>query len=138
MPERPDRCGIAEHSPQSAIFAIFDVAKAVAVLDPRVPASDPSGPRADVVVHADLPPKYVAAPAIVIACDPKHRYAALDEVGESGEDPERRARNDRAPLEPKLEQVAVDHDRSGTAFEIAKKNEQAALDLAGRNAKMCV
>ena len=44
--------------------------------------------------------------------------------------------DDSLPLEPEVEQIAVDEQGSGAAFEVAQKPDQRALGIEGRDAKM--
>ena len=125
---------MSKYGAEPSVFPIFDVSEPVSMLDARIPTGEFARPRPYVIIDANFTPENVAAPAIVISRDPEHRHSAVDDIGESAQNSERRTRNDRAPLEPELEQVAVDDNRSGAAFEMAEKNEQTPLDLAGRSA----
>ena len=97
------------------------MAKPVAVFDDGLPASELSGPRADVVVDSDIAAEDVATPAVMIARHPKNRDPAVHEVRQCGEDSEGWPRDDRSPLEPELEQVAVDHERARMAAQMAQE-----------------
>ena len=74
-----------------------------------------SDPRTDVIVHADVVAEHVTTPAVVIARHPQYRDAGVHEIRERGEDSKRRPRDDGAPLEPELEEIAVDDERARTA-----------------------
>src|SRR5688572_22593909 len=97
---------------QPAILPVLDIAEAIAVLDACSPPAELSCPFANVVIDADILAQYVAAPAVVVARNPQDRRSNIDEISERAKHPKRCARNDRPPLEPELEEIAVDHQRS--------------------------
>jgi hypothetical protein len=65
-----------------------------------------------VEIDADVFTKDLAAPAIMISCNHDDGDAGITKVGERGKHAKGRARNDTLPLEPKLEEVAIDDERS--------------------------
>ena len=129
---------MAKHGAQPAVLSIFDLTQPVAVLDPRLPAGDIAEPGPDVIVDADVAAQHLAAPTIVVAGDPEHWDSRFDQISKRREHAKRRARDDEAPLEPELEQIAVDDDRSRSLLNMAKKGEQPSLDLGSSGAEVGV
>jgi acyl-CoA thioester hydrolase len=129
MPEQPT---------QHPIPFVLARAKSVAVLDARVPSSDVAEPRAESVIDTDVLSQYVATPAIVIARDHRHGHTRVRDVGECGDGSKATTRNHGAPLEPELEQIAVDHQRSGMRRHMTKKRDHRTLDFISGEAKMRV
>ena len=127
-----------KHRAKAPIPAVLDVPQAVPVLDQRVPTGEPTAPRPHVVIHANIATKHVTTPAIVIAGDPQHRDFRVDEVRERGKHAERCARNDVPPLEPELEQIAVDDERSGTLRQMPEECEKLSLDLGGADSEVSI
>jgi hypothetical protein len=89
-----------------------------------------------VIAHTDLARKEVAAPTVVIAADHEDVDAGIANVGEGGERAKVLAGDDRSPLEPEIEQVAVDDQRPGGPGNVPEKVHQPALELAGPHAEM--
>jgi len=112
---------MAQHGPKAAVLPILDSAKPVAVFDDGLPTREPAGPRADVIVHADVAAEHIATPAIMVARHPEDGDVGLHEIRERGEDSKRRPRDDGSPLEPELEEVAVDHERARSAAQMAQE-----------------
>ena len=125
-----------EHASKHAVSLVFARTQAVAMLDARVPSSDLAKPWAESVVDADVFAQHVAAPAIVIAGDHHHRDTRIGNVGERRNGPKPSARNHRAPLEPELEQIAVDHQRAGMRGRMTKKRDDRTLDFVSREAQV--
>jgi hypothetical protein len=111
MAKGPDGCGMANHSAKAAILSIFDFTQPVPVFDHGLPTGELSSPRADVIVDADVTAEHVTAPTVVIARDPQDGDAGVHEIRDRREDSKRWSRDDRTPLEPELEEVAVDDER---------------------------
>src|SRR5687768_5860192 len=112
MTKRPDRCRVANNGSEASVLSVFDLPKAVAMLDECCPPGERPAPWSNVVGHADVAPQYLAAPAVVIPGDPENGNTGVDQVGERRQNAKRCARNHVAPFEPELEQVAVDHERA--------------------------
>jgi ethanolamine utilization protein EutM len=74
----------------------------------------------------------------VISSDPQDGKPGVDEIRDRSENTKGGARNHRAPFEPELEQIAIDDDRSGAPWEMAKEGEQLPLDLRGRGTEVSV
>jgi hypothetical protein len=129
---------MTKHRAKAPIPAVLDVPQAIPVLDQRVPTGDLAAPGPDVVIHADVAAKHIATPAIVIAGDPKHRDSRLDEIRERRKHAERRARNHVPPLEPELEQIAVDDERPGALREMPEEREELSLDLGGADSEVSI
>ena len=126
----------AQHRPNEAIPAIFSRAQAVAVLDSGPPSRERAFPRTDAIINADVVAQHVATPAIVIARDHHDRGARLVQIGECGKNAEARAWNDGAPLEPELEEVAVDHERRCATLQLPQKRKCVALHFGLRETEM--
>ena len=58
---------------------------------------------------------------VMVARYPEDWDVGLHEVGERGENSERRSRDDGSPLEPELEQVPVDDERPRAAAQMAQE-----------------
>ena len=108
----------------------------VHVLDPRAPPRDRSAPRANVIDEPHVAPEHVAPPAIVIAGDPQQLDAALAQIGQGREDAKASARNHRPPLEPEIEEIAVDDDSARVITNVGQKRQQRALDGGRGRAKV--
>jgi len=121
MAKGPDRRGMAQHRAKATVLSIFGLAQPVTVFDDSLPTSEFSDPRADVIVHADVAPKHVAAPAVMVARHPEDRDVGLHKIRECGENSKRRPWDDGSPLEPELEEVAVDHERPRAAAQMAQE-----------------
>ena len=80
----------------------------------------------------------IAAPAVVIPRNHQHRRSRLAQVSERGEHPKARARDHRSPLEPKLEEIAVDDERTGPSLQLPEKLQYVTLHLQLRKAEMQV
>ena len=82
------------------------------MLDPRAPPAQASRPRPELEVDARLiaasPPQQSWLPAEHHHGDPR-----VAQVHERREHADTRARHDGLPLEPELEQIAVDQQRCG-------------------------
>ena len=102
----------------------------------RAPSGERSFPRAYVVVDADVLAQHLAAPAVVVARDPQHLDAAVAQIRERGDGAKATPRDHRPPLEPEVEQVAVDDERRRAAGERAQKAQARALDLGRRRAEV--
>ncbi len=121
--KRADRQRVAQHAPEQAIALVFARAEPVAVLDARAPTADAPGPRSEAIVDAGVFAQDVAAPAVVVAGDHRHGHAGVDDVGERRERTKAAARDHRPPLEPELEQVAVDDERRRVRRHVPKKRD---------------
>ncbi len=91
------------------------------MLDVRAPAGDVLDERTEPVVDAHVLAEHVAPPTVMVAGDHQDLYARVDHVAERGHGPKRAARNDRAPLEPELEEIAVHDERTGVLGDVAQK-----------------
>ena len=97
-----------------------------------------SAPRTEHVVDADVATKHVTAPAVVIAGDHHDLHACIDDIGQGGERSESSARNDGTPLEPELEQIAVDHERPAMRRDVSQERDDRAFDFASGETEMRV
>jgi len=106
-PEGADRRSVAQHTSKHPIAAILLLAEAVAMFNVRAPSTNDAvqGPEAE--VNSGVA-QHVAAPAVVIPGEHRHGKSGIAQVHQRGEHPHSAARHDRLPLEPELEQVAVD------------------------------
>ena len=121
-----------------SVTAILAVAQPIAVLDPHSPAGNRSFPRADDIADADVFAQHVAAPAVVVPGDPKDIHARIFEIGECRERAEAAARNHGLPLEPEVEEIAIDDQRPRLSSQSAQKRHERSLDLGAGDAKMRV
>lgn len=129
-PERANGERISQHSPEETISLVFLRPKSVAVLDSRAPAGSRTEPGAESIVDSSLLSKYLAAPTIMIARDHHHGNAGVGHIGERGESTKSLTGNDRPPLEPEFEQVAVDDERRAwLGGDVPKKGDDGALDV---------
>ncbi len=123
-----DREAVPQDAAERVIAPVLVVAKSVAVLDQRPPSRKRPAPRSDVILDADIASQDLAAPTIMVAGNPQDVDPTLPQIRQRGERPERGTRNDGAPLEPEIEQVAVDHERSRIVPDVREKGEQRAFD----------
>src|SRR6185503_17900978 len=133
-----NRESVPEHVLDGAVAAILARAQTVAVLEARSPASQFALPWPEPVVDARVALEHVAAPAVVVAGDHQDRDAIVREIRERPEHAKAAARYDGLPLEPELEQVAVDHDGARAPAQRLQKSAQRALDLGRCIAEMRV
>lgn len=131
-----DRDTVAQHRPNEAIPSIFARSQAIAVLDSRWPSGECAFPRADSIIDADVVTQNVATPAIVITGDHQDRRTRLVQIRERGKNPEARAWDHGTPLEPELEQIAVDHQRCRATLELPQKGERVAFHFGFRETEM--
>ena len=129
---------IAHDGPNHTVATVFAIAQPVAVLDSHLPSGDRSFPRPDDVVHPDVFAEDLSSPAIVISRDPQDLDSGVSELGERGESAEASAWDHRFPLEPEIEEIAVDHQRCGLPGEPAQERHERALDLRARDSQMRV
>jgi len=135
VPKRADGQAVAQHTPERAIATILLRSQAVTMLHSGVPPRKLAGPRsfqkADSCLFEDVP-----APAVVIACDHRDGHTRVAEVHQRRQRPHSAARHHTLPLEPELEQIAVDQQRSRMPGKRAQEAEQGTLHVVGRVAKM--
>ena len=134
--KRADRESVSHDRPHHPVSSIFLLAKPVAVLDARVPSGEIPGPGADVILDADIVPQDLVPPAVMISGDPENRKARVAEIGECSKRAEAAAGNHRFPFEPEIEEIAVDHERSGSGCQSPQETDQRALRLERRDAKV--
>src|SRR5664279_1238362 len=134
--ERLDRPRMPEDPAQAAVGTVFHLAQPVPVLDRRLPSGDLPRPSAHAIVDADLSREHLAPPAVVVPGKHRHRHARVHEIGEGRQRAEVSARDHGAPLEPEIEQVAVDEQRAGAARELAQKAHEPPLELDVAGAEM--
>jgi acyl-CoA thioester hydrolase len=136
----PAKCAyrerVPQHLAQHAIPFVFARSETVAVLDARVPPGNVAEPRAKSVIDADVIAEDLTAPTIMIPGDHHDRDPGVGDVRQGGNGAEAATGNNRAPLEPELEQVAVDYERSRVRRHMAKKRDYGTLDFVSREAKM--
>lgn len=135
-PERLDRSAISHDWTNHSVTTIFALAKAIAMLDPRVPASNAAIPWTDDVIDADVFAKNLAAPAVVISRDPYDLETGIPKLGQRGERAKTSAWNHRLPFEPEVEQIAIDDERSRRTVEIAQKTDERAFYLRTGDAEV--
>jgi acyl-CoA thioester hydrolase len=129
---------VSEQPTQHAIAFVFSRAESVAMLDARMPPGDVAEPRAKPVVDADVFAQHLATPTVMVAGDHHHGHAGVGDVRERGDRSKAAPGNDRAPLEPELEQIPVDDERSGMRRHMTKKRDDGTLDFVSREAKVRV
>ena len=137
-PEYLDREWMAHDGTNQPVAAIFLVSQAIAVLESYLPAGDRALPRTLHVRDADIVAKYFSTPGIVIAGDPQYFDARVLELRERRQRAKAPSRDDCLPLEPEVEQVAIDHERSRLAREPAKKRDERAFRLRTGNSEVGV
>src|SRR5919109_598413 len=111
--KRPHRERMPQYATERPILSIFAIAKAVAMVDARLPPCDRASPWTELIPDADLARQELAAPAIVIPRDHERVEPGIARIGERGKRSEVLPWNYRPPLEPEIEQVAVDDERLG-------------------------
>jgi len=108
------------------------------MLDAAAPAGELSFPDPNVIFDPHVSAQDIAAPAVVIPRNHQHRRSRLAQVSERGEHPKARARDNRSPLEPKLEEIAIDDERTGPSLQLPEKLQYVTLHLQLRKAEMQV
>src|SRR4051812_37829264 len=137
-PEGPDRPAIAKHLTQGPIPTVLPRSQPVTMFNAGRPAADRSLPRIHPVVDADIVSQYVTAPAIMISGDHDHGDSRFAQVRERREDAEPGARNHRLPLEPELEQIAVDDDGASRCPQVFQEAQDLIVDRRRGKSKMGV
>src|SRR5439155_8513494 len=127
--ERFDRETIAHDRPNHSIASILPLAQTIAVLDSDMPFGNRALPRTDDVADPHVVAEYLAAPAVVVACDPEDLNAYIAELRERRESPKTAAWNHCLPLEPEIKEIAVDDQRSRVSRQSAQKRHERSLDL---------
>jgi hypothetical protein len=133
-----DRQRMAQDMAKQSIATILAWPQTVAMLDSTPPTGKRSLPGTHVVVDADILAQDRATPAIVISRDHQNRSSRFPQFGERRQDSEAPSRDDRSPLEPELEQVSIDDERSGPSLQLAQKPQQISLYFGLREAEMQV
>jgi acyl-CoA thioester hydrolase len=129
---------MSQHPTQHAIAFVLSRAQPVAMLDARMPSRNVAEPRAKPVVDADVFAQHLATPAVMVAGNHHHRHTSVGDVRKRGDRSKTATGNDRAPLEPELEQIPVDDEGTGMRRHMAKKRDHGALDFVSREAEMRV
>ena len=84
-------------------------------------------PRADVIRDADVAREHVAAPAVVVARHHHHGEPGIAKVHQRSQHTHGAARYHGAPLEPELEEIAVDHQGGGVPGKVAHERDERSL-----------
>lgn len=137
-PECLDRERMSHDGANHPVAAIFLVSQAIAVLDSYLPARDRSLPRTHDVRNANVVAKYVPTPAIVVAGNPDDFHAGVLELSERRKRAEASSRDHRVPLEPEVEQIAVDDERSRLTGKSAEKGDERSLCLRAGDSEVRV
>ena len=90
------------------------------------------------ILDANIVAKDLIAPAVMIPGDPENRQSAVAKLGERRERAKAAARNDRLPLEPEIEEVAVDDERPRPRCQSPQETNERALDVEGGNTEVRV
>jgi acyl-CoA thioester hydrolase len=136
--KRSNREWISEHAADHAIALVLGGSQAVTVFDVRAPGTDFASPRSEHVIHADIATKHVAAPAVMISRNHGHLNAGVDDVSQCSERSKPAARNYRSPLEPELEQIAVDDERAAIRRDVAQERNHRPFHFTRRETEVCV
>lgn len=134
--ESSDRKAVAHDRPHHPVSAVFLLAQTVAVFYPGVPPGEISAPRSDVILDSDVVSKDLVTPAIVISGNPENRKPRVAQIRESGERAKAVSRNDRLPLEPEIEEVAIYHERPRSGCQSPQETHELALDVERRHTKV--
>jgi acyl-CoA thioester hydrolase len=129
---------VAQHAPQHAVTLVFDWSKSVAVLDMRAPSGGAIDDRTESVVDPDVVAQHLATPAVMVAGDHRYGNARVDDVGERRERAEAPTRDHRSPLEPELEQITVDDERSAARRDMPEERHDASLHAGVGESEMRV
>ena len=136
--ECANRETIAHDRTNHPVPAIFLVTQAVSMLDARVPSSQRTAPGADVILDSNIAAKNLIAPAVVIARDPQNGQAGVAQLCKRRKRAKAASWYHRFPLEPEVEEIAVDDKRAGLAFETAKECNESSLDVERGDAQVSV
>jgi hypothetical protein len=112
--------------------------QSISVLDAHIPAGDRTFPRSHYVAYADIFPQDLAAPAVVVPSHPQNIHSCVAQLRECRERAKASPWNYCFPLEPEIEQVAVDHKRARFSSQSAKERDERALDLRAGHAQVRV
>ena len=127
--KRANRQWVSEYASNEAISFVFARSQPIAVLDVNHPASDLSSPWAKAIVDAHVFTKDLSAPTVVVAGDHDDFHPGVDDVGQRGQRSKSDTRNDRPPLEPEFEQIAVDDERLSVGRNMSQERDDGTLDV---------
>jgi len=117
-----DGSWVAEHRAEHAILPVFPGAKSITVLYLRSPTSKRSFPHTHMVLKPDLGSQKIATPAIVISSNENHRYSRVTKIGERSQRAKMRPRDDCLPLEPEIEKIPVNEERTGAPRQTSQES----------------
>jgi hypothetical protein len=129
---------VPHHRAYRSISSVLAVAKPIAVLHASAPSGNVARPGSETILDADVLLEYLASPAVMVAGNPEYFDPRVPEIGKSGERTKAGARNDRLPLEPEVEEISVDYERSGTTVKVAQKSHESLLDIDWRDSDVRV
>ncbi len=136
--ERFDRETIAHDGPNHSIASILPLAQTIAVLDSDLPFGNRAFPRTDDVADPHVVAQYLAAPAVMVACDPKNLNSDIAELRKGCQSSKAAAWNHCLPLEPEIKEIAIDDQRCRLSRQSAQKRHERSLDLRAGDAEMRV
>ncbi len=136
--EDTDGQRVPQDPAKDAITTILDIAQPISVLHARRPPRDVSDPGAHEVLDPHVVAQERAPPAVVVSCHPGDQHTIVHQVGECGENPVARLRNHPLPLEPEVEQVAIDDQRARIAADVAEERQEESLGVAVGHAQVGV
>src|SRR5690606_3326076 len=129
---------IPQHGAEAPVACVLGAAQSVSMGDPCLPAGGLPAPFAKLVLDRQLGAEHFASPTVMVAGQPEYRQPPLAQTRQQCQDAEAGTRNHPAPCKPEVEQVAVDHQRSGAVVEVDKKPPKACLDFGWRDAEVGV
>ncbi len=127
-----------DDSAEHPVTTVFDGAQSIPVLDMCAPSADDAVPRSRVVRQSDLVPEEVTTPPVVIAGDHQDVETGFPKVSERAQRSKVSAGNDGLPLEPEIEQIAVNQEGLRPTRQRTQKCHQLALDVRRAGAEMYV
>jgi hypothetical protein len=136
--EQPHRQRMADDRPKRSILSVGGTAQSVTVLNLGPPCTEVSGPSIQPIVDANRLAKDTTTPAIMIACDPRNGHTAITQIAQRSQRRHGKGRDAPSPLEPEIEDIAVQDQRTGTPAQVAKKRDQRPLAFWRRGTDMAV
>jgi len=122
--EGPHRERVAQNRPQQQVATIGGTTEPIPMFDHASPLADGKREWRGLIRDTHLAAQHLAAPAIVIAGYPGDRHPGRAQFRQRAKDGQCERRHGAAPLEPEIEDVAVQHQRAWHPAQSTEKLEQ--------------
>jgi hypothetical protein len=137
-PEGFDRHTIPHYRTNHPVSAVFFLSQPIAMVNPGIPSGDVAAPGTDVIFDADVLAKNFIAPAVMVAGDEEDRQPCIAQISERCQSAKAVAGYNGLPLEPEIEEVTVDYERTRMTCKSSQESNEPPLDVERRNTEMRV